>query len=147
VQEIGPEMIAFWEERHLCTLTTLRPDGTPHVVPVGATLDPEAGVVRIICDGGSRKARNAAIEGARAAVCQVDGGRWATLEGTARVLRDPASVEEAVRRYTRRYRTPRENPNRVVIEIRITRVLGNAKAPVPPAPSDTGKGDHGARME
>ena len=24
----------FWRERHLCTLTTIRPDGTPHVVPV-----------------------------------------------------------------------------------------------------------------
>lgn len=125
--EIGAELFAFWEERHLCTLTTLRPDGTPHVVPVGVTLDAEAGVARIICDGGSRKARNAGVKGARAAVCQVDGRRWSTLEGTARVLRDPESVAEAVRRYTVRYQTPRENPNRVVIEIGITRLMGNVR--------------------
>ncbi|MEV0780869.1 pyridoxamine 5'-phosphate oxidase family protein, partial [Streptomyces sp. NPDC050428] len=31
------EYLAFWHERHLSTLTTLRPDGTPHVVPVGVT--------------------------------------------------------------------------------------------------------------
>ncbi len=131
--EIGSEMLAFWRERHLCTLTTIRPDGTPHVVPVGVTIDAEAGVARVICDGGSRKARNAGREGARAAVCQVDGGRWSTVEGTARVLRDPESVAEAVRRYTERYRPPRENPNRVVIEIKITRVLGNARVLTPPS--------------
>lgn len=133
--EFEPEMIAFWREWHLCTLTTLRPDGTPHVVPVGVTLDPEAGVARIICDGNSRKARNAAREGARAAVCQVDGPRWATLEGPARVVRDPESVADAVRRYTERYRPPRENPNRVVIEIEIARVMGNARMPAAPSAS------------
>ena len=37
----------FWRERHLCTLTTLRADGSPHVVPVGATLDPDAGLLRV----------------------------------------------------------------------------------------------------
>ncbi len=125
--EIGTEMLAFWRERHLCTLTTIRPDGTPHVVPVGVTLDPGSGIARVICDGASRKARNAAREGALAAVCQVDRSRWATLEGTARVLRDADSVAEAVRRYAERYHPPRENPNRVVIEIKITRILGNTR--------------------
>ncbi|MCD0448831.1 TIGR03618 family F420-dependent PPOX class oxidoreductase [Actinocorallia sp. API 0066] len=120
-------MVEFWREYHLCTLTTLRPDGTAHVVPVGVTLDPEAGLARIICDGGSRKARNAALPGARAVVCQVDKGRYTTLEGTATVRREPEAVAEAVRRYTERYRTPRENPNRVVIEIRIDRVIGSVK--------------------
>src|SRR3712207_4954064 len=37
----GEDFRAFWTERHLCTLTTIRPDGTPHVVPVGVTLDVE----------------------------------------------------------------------------------------------------------
>ena len=35
----GPELLAFLTERHLATLTTLRPDGSPHVVPVGVTYD------------------------------------------------------------------------------------------------------------
>jgi hypothetical protein len=34
-------------------------------------------------------------------------------------------VAEAVRRYTQRYRVPRENPRRVALRIEITRVLGN----------------------
>jgi hypothetical protein len=34
-----PEAMEFWTERHLCTLATVRPDGTPHVVPVGAVYD------------------------------------------------------------------------------------------------------------
>ncbi|MER7134710.1 pyridoxamine 5'-phosphate oxidase family protein [Streptosporangium saharense] len=119
---------AFWREYHLCTLTTLRADGTPHVVPVGVTLDAEAGIARVITSDGSRKVRHveaAGDGGARVAVCQVDGGRWSTLEGRAVIRRDPASVAEAVRRYAERYRQPRENPARVVIEISVTRVLGN----------------------
>jgi PPOX class probable F420-dependent enzyme len=118
------EFRLFWRERHLCTLTTLRRDGTPHVVPVGVTLDPDAGIARVITSGSSRKARNAATTG-RVAVCQVDGRRWSTLEGRAVVRADPEAVAEAERRYAERYRTPRVNPERVVIEITITRVLGN----------------------
>ncbi|MGP2436002.1 pyridoxamine 5'-phosphate oxidase family protein [Streptomyces sp. JW3] len=118
----------FWRERHLCTLTTLRPDGSPHVVPVGATYDPAARLVRVITDRASAKARYVLAGGAagvRAAVCQVDGGRWATLEGRAVVRTGPEEVAEAVRRYTERYRPPRPNPTRVVIEITVERALGH----------------------
>ncbi|MEV7013757.1 TIGR03618 family F420-dependent PPOX class oxidoreductase [Streptosporangium sp. NPDC051022] len=128
LKDRGDGFQAFWREYHLCTLTTLRADGTPHVIPVGVTLDAEAGIARVITSGGSHKVRHvlaAGDEGATVAVCQVDGGRWSTLEGRAVIRRDPESVAEAVRRYTERYRQPRENPARVVIEIRVTRVLGN----------------------
>ncbi|WP_051967224.1 pyridoxamine 5'-phosphate oxidase family protein [Kitasatospora mediocidica] len=124
--------LAFWTERHLCTLTTLRPDGTPHVVPVGATYDPQAGVARVITSVGSRKARNveaAGEAGARVALCQVDGGRWSTLEGVAVIRRAPEQVADAEARYTARYRTPRPNPERVVIEISVTRTLGHVPRP------------------
>ena len=60
------------------------------------------------------------------AVCQVDGRRWVTLEGTAVVRDDAASVADAVERYALRYRQPRVNPARVVIEISVDRILGNA---------------------
>ena len=115
----------FWTERHLCTLTTLRADGSPHVVPVGATFDVEAMVARVITSGDSRKAVHARMPGARVALCQVDGRRWSTVEGLATVRDDPESVADAVRRYAERYRPPRANPRRVVIEIQVTRVLGN----------------------
>jgi PPOX class probable F420-dependent enzyme len=121
--ERGAEFAEFWTERHLCTLSTVRPDGTPHVVPVGVTLDLEAGVARIITDGGSWKVKHVRRAG-YAAVCQVDGGRWSTLEGPAVVRDEPEAVEEAVRRYAVRYRQPRVNPTRVVIEIQVRRVTG-----------------------
>ncbi|SDM60750.1 PPOX class F420-dependent oxidoreductase [Allokutzneria albata] len=119
---------AFWTERHLCTLSTIRKDGTPHVVPVGVTLDAEAGIARVITFSHSQKVKHvraAGSDGARVAVCQVDGGRWSTLEGRAVVREDAASVADAEARYAARYRTPKPNPARVVIEIAITRVLGN----------------------
>jgi PPOX class probable F420-dependent enzyme len=115
----------FWRERHLCTLTTLRPDGTPHVVPVGATFDAGAGIARVISSGTSRKVRNLGAAGGRVALCQVDGRRWSTIEGYAVIRDDPAAIADAERRYADRYRQPRPNPERVVIEVQVTRILGN----------------------
>ena len=126
--EQSEEFVQFWTERHLCTLSTVRKDGTVHVVPVGVTFDRDTGIARVISSGGSYKARQvraAGSEGAAVAVCQVDGRRWSTLEGRAVVRDEPEQVADAVRRYAERYRQPRENPERVVIEIAVTRVLGN----------------------
>jgi PPOX class probable F420-dependent enzyme len=120
---LPPAVLDFLAERHLATLTTLRSDGTPHVVPVGFTWDDQGGVVRVITSGDSQKARNA-LRGGRAVVCQVDGRRWLSLEGDAAVLVHPEQVLEAERRYAGRYRTPRPNPARVVLQISVDRVLG-----------------------
>ena len=121
----GPAVLAFLTERHLATLTTLRPDGSPHVVPVGVTYDPATRTARVITSGSSAKARHLRYGGGRVAVCQVDGRRWLTLEGTAVVRDDAAAVADAVARYAVRYRQPRENPARVVLEISVDRILGN----------------------
>lgn len=123
--DLSPAAVEFVTERHLATLTTLRADGTPHVVAVGFTWDADAGLVRIITDGGSVKVRNVRRSG-YAAVSQVNGPRWLTLEGPATVLTDPASVTEAEERYAARYRIPRENPTRVVIAIQVGRVLSSS---------------------
>ena len=117
-------LVAFWRERHLCTVTTLRRDGTPHVVPMGIVLDPEAGLAWGITSGTSQKARNVG-HNPLVAVCQVDGRHWSTIEGHGEIHRDAATVAEAVRRYAERYRQPRENPARVALRIQLTRLLGN----------------------
>ena len=121
------ELRDFWAERHLCTLTTLRRDGSPHVVPVGATLDAEAGLARVTASRTSAKVRHVLAGAARVAICQVDGARWSTVEGRAVIRDDPAAVAEAERRYAARYRPPRPNPRRVVIEVTITGVLGSSR--------------------
>ena len=118
------EVLAFLTERHLATLTTLRPDGTPHVVAVGFTWDADAGLVRVITNGTSRKAAHVRRGSRRAVVAQFDGPRWLSLEGVPELSDDPDRVEEAVRRYALRYRQPGVNPARVVIEISVDRVLG-----------------------
>ncbi len=126
--QLPDPVTAFLTERHLATLTTLRPDGSPHVVPVGFTWDGDQALVRVITSGTSAKARHADA-GGRAVVCQVDGRRWLTLEGTVRVSRDPDTVADAVARYAGRYRQPRENPARVALLIAVDRVLGSAGGP------------------
>jgi F420H(2)-dependent biliverdin reductase len=117
-------LLAFWTERHLCTLTTLRPDGSPHVVPVGVVLDHDEQCAWVITGRASVKARHLATAGVVAA-CQVDGRRWSTLEGTAVVRADEASVARAVERYAGRYRQPRPNPERVALRIEVERFLGS----------------------
>ncbi|GAA1733083.1 TIGR03618 family F420-dependent PPOX class oxidoreductase [Isoptericola hypogeus] len=128
---LNPEQLVFVTERHLATLTTLRADGSPHVVPVAFTWDPDAGVLRITTKRTSVKAANAARPAAdggspRAAVCQVDGGRWLTLEGTIEVVDDPDEVADAVGRYARRYRQLEHDPARVVLRLSPDKVMASA---------------------
>ncbi|MGN9843932.1 pyridoxamine 5'-phosphate oxidase family protein [Nonomuraea sp. H19] len=114
---------SFLAEPHVATLTTLRPDGSPHVVAVRFTWDADAAIARVLTVSTSRKARNLAAPG-RTALCQVEGFRWVTLEGAATVSDDPRQVAEAARRYTERYGSPPPNPpGRVVIEIAVDRTM------------------------
>jgi F420H(2)-dependent biliverdin reductase len=115
----------FLAEDHVAALITLRPEGSPHAVPVRFTWDASSALVRVMTVASRRKATNvAAGSQSRAAVCQVVGYRWLTLEGRAAVSSDPAHVAEAARRYQQRYSTPPpDRPELVVIEITVDRVL------------------------
>ncbi|CAB4365264.1 MAG: TIGR03618 family F420-dependent PPOX class oxidoreductase [Actinobacteria bacterium] len=126
---LSPALCTFLTERHLATLVTLRADGTPHSVPVGFTYRDEGstGVVRVITSGSSVKVANVRRSG-RASVTQIDGPRWVTFEGPARVLDDAVDVADAVEAYARRYRQPRERDDRVVIEIEVQRMMCNSRS-------------------
>jgi PPOX class probable F420-dependent enzyme len=123
--QITEAMLAFLSEYHLASLTTLRADGSPHVVPVGFSYDPELHIVRVITFPSSVKYKNA-LRGGRAVVSQVDGGRWLSLEGTVTGVSDSTRVAAAVAGYAARYRDPKEREDRVAIEITVDRVLGRA---------------------
>lgn len=118
--------LEFLAERHHATLVTVRADGSPHAVPVGFGWDQQRHLVRIITFASSVKARHAA-RGGRAAISQVDGARWLTLEGTIRLATDGESVALAVAAFAARYRTPGERADRVAIEIDVDRVLGSGR--------------------
>ncbi len=121
--DLSPALSEFLSERHLATLVTLRADGSPHSVPVGFTF--ADGVARVITSAASTKAANVRRDG-RAAVTQVDGARWVSLDGPARVIDDPAAVTAAVSAYARRYRQRRARDDRVVIEIEVQRMMCNS---------------------
>jgi PPOX class probable F420-dependent enzyme len=125
--DLPDEVLAFLREYHLATLTTLREDLSPHVVAVGFSYEVDARVARVITWAGSQKAKNAErmqAAGRRAAVAQVDGGRWLSLEGPVRLVTDPEGVRAGVDVYAARYRQPKERDDRVVIEIDVERILG-----------------------
>lgn len=121
--ELPAGALAFVTERHLATLTTLRSDGRPHVVPVGFTYDPGDGRIRIVTRAHSVKARNAA-RGSVAHVCQVDGGRWITLEGRAELRTDDEAVERCGSMYEVRYGHPPRRPGWASLEITVDRWMG-----------------------
>ena len=118
---------AFLTERHLATLTTVKPSGVLHVVPVGFTFDPATQTARVITSGDTVKARNAGRPGARAALCSVDGARWITLLGPVRVEAGAEAVADAERRYEQRYRPPRVNPKRIVVIMTVTSVSASVR--------------------
>ncbi len=102
LDNLHPDTMPFLEEFHVGLLSTTRPDGTLHVVGVGFTYDPTTRVAWSIGGRDSVKVRNIRA-GSRGAFSQVDGSRWLTLEGPARIVDDPTGVEEAHRRYRLRY--------------------------------------------
>ena len=120
----------FYQEFHINTLTTLRPDGRPHVVPVGVMLDPVQQCAWIITRDGSRKVANirewtlADERGARVAACQVAGPRWSTIEGWGTVRNDEESVSRAVELYSERYeRGVQPDSSRVAVRIEVEQFM------------------------
>jgi PPOX class probable F420-dependent enzyme len=122
-EALTPEMIDFLTVRHLATLTTQRRDGSPHVVPVGFSYDAADRRVRIISGAGSQKARNAA-RGSVGLVCQVDGGRWLTLEGRCELRTDDASLAKCGAGYEARYGHPPRRAGWASLEIVVERCFG-----------------------
>ena len=124
--DLNEDIQSFLYERHLASLTLLRADGSPHVSAVGFTWDFDAQLVRVITWAGSMKSQILfKSPGTRAAVCQIDGGRWLSLEGTALVTADPLRCLEGTQRYAQRYRMPQERSDRTVIEISVDKILGH----------------------
>jgi F420H(2)-dependent biliverdin reductase len=122
---VSPGVERFLGENRIATFTTLRPDGSPHVVAVRFTWDRGAGLARVMTVASSRKARNLLVgPGGRVALCQADGFRWVTVEGAGVVTDDAARVTEGARHYARRYGSPPPaRPGLVVVEIVVDRVL------------------------
>ncbi len=121
-----PDHTLDWlRRRRFATLTTLRPDGSPHVVPVAMTYDPATASASVLARRRSVKVANVRA-GSPAVLCEVDGGHWLSLEGDARVLDDPESVADGERRHAERFRPPAPHPERVVLEISVRRCLGRA---------------------
>ncbi|MBU6531355.1 TIGR03618 family F420-dependent PPOX class oxidoreductase [Streptomyces sp. NPDC057245] len=127
-QDADDGFVGFWRERRICFLSTPRADGSPHLVPVGVTYDHATRTARIITSRGTAKVRNVKRAGRPVvAVSQVEGRYWSTLEGVATVREDAEAVRDAEARYAARYRRPRANPERVVIEIEVRRFLGTVR--------------------
>jgi hypothetical protein len=81
----------------------------------------------VITFTGAAKVRNLdSSGGGPAVICQVDGGRWLSLEGRAVVTVDPQRNGEGIRRYAERYRQPNDRPDRATIELTVERILGRA---------------------
>jgi F420H(2)-dependent biliverdin reductase len=124
-----PALWEFYTTYRLSTLTTLRPDGRPHTVPVGVMLDAENECGWIITRATSRKVTNILDaerrgETAHVTVCQVERGQWSTIEGRASVVLDPVGIERATTLYAERYRPPSSNrEGRAAIRIDIDRIL------------------------
>jgi PPOX class probable F420-dependent enzyme len=123
---LSAEAERFLTGDHVCSLSTVRPDGSAHVAPVRFTWDRRAGLARVMTIAGRAKVRNLlSSPGNRVSMCQLVGYRWITLEGPAEVSADPARVIAGIEAYLERYHSPPPAlPGLVVIEVKVDRVLG-----------------------
>lgn len=126
VIRLAPGAARLLAEPHTGVLTTLRPDGTPHLAPVRFSWDEDAGLVRVMTTDSRVKIRNIQAQPVMpVSICQVVQFRWVTLEGRATVSQDPERLAEGIRRYARRYASPPPAlPGLVVVEIAVQRVMG-----------------------
>ena len=125
VQPMTDLMAAFLVERDLATLTTFTLMGLPTWLPVGFSYDVANGVVRVITFASSVEALAMRHAAAGAAVSQVEGRRWATLEGDVRVVTDSAGVAATVTSCCSPLANRRARADRVAIEISVDRVFGS----------------------
>ena len=125
-EKTSVEFIEFVTERHLAVLTLVRDNGKPHSTPIGFTWDFEAKLARIITWSGSVKSRLLETSSLVGTICQVDGGRWITLEGSCSVTADPEVCAEAVTRYANRYSPPKDRGSeRRVIIMAVERIVAS----------------------
>jgi len=124
--QVGPAFTGFITERHLAVLTIVRPNGRPHATPVGFTWDQATGLARVITWSGSMKSRLLESGELVGIICQVDGGRWVTLEGPCSVTGEPIACADAVARYAARYRQPKDRGSeRRVITMVVEHILAS----------------------
>jgi F420H(2)-dependent biliverdin reductase len=118
VPEELPERL---RDEPLVWLSTVRPDGSPHTTPVWFVH--RDGTWWIGCAAGSVKVRNVGHE-PRVSLALPDGTAPVVAEGSATVLRSgfPADV---VRGFAAKYGgwDVQEGPDRVLLEVRVTRWL------------------------
>lgn len=124
----GDDVAGFLTERHLATLTLAAPDGVLHTSAVGFSWDPASATARVITFAAARKTRLLESHGELvASLCQIDGGRWLALHGTAVVTADPAVNADAEERYAVRYRPPGDRGDeRRTIVVQVDKIVGRA---------------------
>ena len=100
------EIIGLLHEPHISIVTTLRPDGTPHMTPVWHLVDEDQVVVAV--EQTSVKARNVRND-PRVALCVATcetPQRWVMMNGTAALSQD--GVADMVRSLSLHYKGPEE---------------------------------------
>ena len=120
------DALAFLTERHLAMLTTLRSGqfaacggGRFHLRPEDAHRPGHHH--GWFAEG--RRTPTSAVSRCSARSTAPGGCRWRAAPA---VNTETEAVRDAELRYAQRYRTPRVNPKRVVIEVRVERVLGSS---------------------
>ncbi len=122
--QLPEEALDFLTERHLATLSIPRDTRAPHTTPVGFSWNPKDGLARVITFADANKVRLLS-EPRQVTLCQVDGGRWLSLSGTAEITADPEKCRRGEELYGVRYSPPKNRgADRRVIEIKVKQIMG-----------------------
>jgi F420H(2)-dependent biliverdin reductase len=121
-------VLAFLQQRCFASLTTIRPgDGGLHAALVGFTYVSKTAEAFLILRGsGVKQANLRAADGPSSVVlCQINGGKWLSLEGLLTVHDNDDMRATALAHYRKRYgEGVAAHPTRLAGVLQVTRMYG-----------------------
>jgi general stress protein 26 len=106
-------------------LSSIDVKGSLHTAVVGFHFNKDEKIIRIISNKDSQKVKNIQKNN-QLSLCQVSGNKWISFFGTGIIHTTQQKVKEATNAYASRYQEPGDSTERIAIEIKIEKMLGNA---------------------
>ena len=103
---LSARAVAFLKEKHFAVLCTINKDGSPQLTTMWYLLDDD-GTIVMNTQVHLQKVKNI-LRDPRIAICIQDGPRSVSINGTVKLIEDPAIIHRDINRLVERYKDEEE---------------------------------------